>query len=98
MANLCTALAAARPVTACFVCITGKSSAIQLRTGQNIVHIGIIAPAVDYLAVFIERCLFVEVIVIPVQVLYVPGHQNAFGIIPGSLSDAVAGIYRFVRA
>src|SRR5215468_1216096 len=87
------ALAAARPVLAGVVFGIGEGGAVGLRAREDIVHVGRVAAAVDDGAFLGEVVLFREVIG-AVQLGHVLGDDDAFGILPRALADAVARIDR----
>jgi len=67
MADLGTALASTRPVsTGRIGGIACQSRAIQLRPGQNVMSVGLVASAIDNLALFREGCLLGEIILVSV--------------------------------
>src|SRR5215212_7176730 len=70
-----------------------KGRAIRLRAGQDVMHVGIIAPAVDWIALLGQRRLLVQVVVGAMKVRNILGDHDAFRILPGSASDAVTRVY-----
>src|SRR5436305_8827449 len=82
-----------RPVAAGLVAFRSERRAVRLRAGQNVVHVGIVAAAVDDFALLVERRLLADV-VLPVQLDDVLGDDDALGVLPRTLADAVARIDR----
>ena len=64
MAYLGTTITVAGPILAGFVLIARKRCSVQLRTGQDVVPVGTVPPAVDHLAHFIQLSLLVEIVVL----------------------------------
>src|SRR5262245_22092912 len=71
---------------------TRQRCAVQLRAGQDIVAIGIVSSSVDYVALFGKRCLLAEIVLVTVEIGHVFRNPDPFGVIPGALPDAVAGM------
>src|SRR4030095_2043006 len=90
-------LAAARPVATGHIIATSKRPTICLRAGQDIVHIRGVAPAIDGLALLGQGRLLVE-IVRAVEFVHIFGNDHTFGIFPGPLPDAIAGVDRGLTA
>src|SRR4051794_7790365 len=80
-----------RPVAAGLVAFRSERRAVGLRAGQNVVHVGIVAEAVDDFALLVERGLLGQV-VLAVQLGDVLGNDHALGVLPWALADAVARI------
>src|SRR6185295_20140130 len=59
-----------------------------------VVTVGRVATAVDHLALLAERSLLAEIVVGAVQVVDRLGDHDAFGILPGTVADAVARVDR----
>ncbi len=105
MAELGGACAAARPVGARVVGAVGKRLAVWLRARQHIVLVGIVSDAVDHCALFIE-CRLLEKIAaetrkfecVTVQVGDTLSYRRSFGVVPRTLSDAVARIHGWLIA
>jgi hypothetical protein len=70
-----------------------EGGAVRLRAGQNVVHVGIVAAAVDDAALLVERRLLGQ-IVLAVQLGDVLGDGDALGVLPWALADAIARIDR----
>ncbi len=84
-------LGAARPIAAGFVLPGRERSAIRLRASERIVLIGIVAAAINDVAPLGQRCLLGEMVV-PVQLVAIPGDDGAFGVLPGAAAYAVARV------
>src|SRR5262245_27338499 len=89
MADHGRALRAARPVLAGAVVAAGKGGAVGLRSRQHVVTVRRIAGAVDHLALLGKRGLLAEIVAGAVQVGDVLGDDDAFGVLPRALADAV---------
>src|ERR1700730_6558036 len=86
------ALRAARPVLAGAVVSGRERRTVGLRSRQHVMPVRGIAAAVDDVALLAQRGLFGQVVG-AVQLGDIPGDHDAFGILPGSLADAVARIH-----
>jgi hypothetical protein len=58
------------------------------------VHIRFVAARVDGLAFFAKRGLFVDLIVVAVQIVDIFGDDDSFGVLPRTFADAVTGVNR----
>src|SRR6185312_1731715 len=87
------ALRAARPVLAGAVLIASEGRAVGLRAREDIVAVRCVAATVDDLALLRQRRLLGEV-VLAVQVGDVLGDDDALGVGPGALADAVLRVHR----
>src|SRR3989337_4501240 len=90
--------AAPRPVAAGRVRVTGHCATVGRRAGENVVLVYGIAASWNDVPPFSERSLLVEIVVRAVQVIYTLRDDDAGGISPWSLSDAIARIHRGGRA
>src|SRR5215831_15447372 len=95
MAEHRNALGTACPVLASAIVGARERSTIRLRTGKHVMPGGRIANAVDAVTLLGQRRLLVE-IVCAVKLSNIVSNDYAFGVLPGSLADAVACIYRAV--
>src|SRR3989442_2447228 len=86
-------LAALRPVAACTILTGRERGAVRLGAGQDVVHIRRVATPVDHLTLLGQRRLLADV-VLAVQLGHVPGDDDALGVDPGALTDAVARVDR----
>src|ERR1700737_1659272 len=86
------ALRAARPVLAGAVVSGRERRAVGLRSRQHVMAVRRIAAAVYDVALLAQRGLFGQVVG-AVQLGDIPGDHDAFGILPGSLADAVARVH-----
>ena len=82
---------AARPIAAGHIFGGRERAAVGLGAGEDVVHIRFVAAAVDGLAFFAQRGLFVE-IVFAVQLVGIFRDDDAFGILSRPASDAVARV------
>src|SRR6266478_3416305 len=105
MSELRGACAAARPVVARMVGAIDKCLAIRLRAGQHVVPIRIDSHAVDHFALLIQRRLLEQITTktrefdcVTVQIGEILSYRCSFGVVPGTLSDAVAGIHGWLIA
>src|SRR5438309_313373 len=87
------ALAALGPVAAGAILTGRERGVVGLRAGQDVVHVGSVAPAVDGLTLLGQRRLLVDV-VRAVQLGHVLGHDDALGVLPGAAPDPVARVDR----
>ncbi len=71
---------------------------IQGGAGQNVVLIWRITPAVDNVAILSHRTLLAQVHEFAVQLIQVLCHHYSIGVVPGSKTDAVAGIDGWLAA
>ncbi len=92
MADLRGALAAARPVPTRGVGVGGEGGAVGLGAREDVVAVGRIAAAVHDFALLVERVLLAELVVVAVQVGDVLCDHDAFRVVPGAATDAVAGV------
>src|SRR5262245_45380615 len=83
----------AGPVAAGRVGAGREAAAIHGRAGEHVVLVGIIAAAVDLVAVLVERGLLVDVVVVAVQVIDIFRNRHALGVAPGAVADAVARVH-----
>jgi len=58
---------------------------------QNVVHVGLVATAIHLFALFIERCVLVEIIAV-VQFGNILGYHFALGVGPWPRTNAVLGV------
>jgi hypothetical protein len=94
---------AARPVGAGGIdCITRQCLAVRVRPGQDIMLVGLIASAVDRLALFVKREFLVNAVTValnvPMQIGYILSDDGSFGIVPGTIANAIAGVHRRLTA
>src|SRR5688572_21833215 len=93
------ARAVARPI------VTGSDrraaqqhASVRVRPGKDVVLVGRIAATFDGIALLIERGLFVDVVAIAMNVAMQLGNvarnQVTLSIVPRTIADAVAGVYR----
>src|SRR5690606_17956700 len=87
------AAAAARPVAAGAILGTGEGRPVRLRTGEDVVAIGGVAPTVDHLALLRQGRLLADRVG-PMQLLQVLGDDLALRVLPRSLADAITRIDR----
>src|SRR5262244_917738 len=85
------ALAALGPVAARPVLAGRERGAVRLRAGQDVVHVGRVAAAVDRGALLGQRGLLADA-VLAVELGDVLGDHLALGILPRALSDPIARI------
>src|SRR5215469_15309809 len=88
----CTALGAARPIAAGAVVACRERAAVRLRAGQQVVAIGCEADARDHSAVFGQRGLRTELVVVAVQIVDVLRHDLTLEVLPWTGADAIARI------
>src|SRR5262249_43923561 len=88
------ALRAARPVLAGAIRLGPERGAVRLRSRQHVVTVRLVADAVADLAFFSDIRLLGEIIAGAVQIGDVLGDNDAFGVLPWSLADAVARVHR----
>jgi hypothetical protein len=91
------AFAAAGPVTAGHVLFAAEGAAVGLRTGQDVMEVGLIGAAVDLVALLRQRGFLVQIIG-PVQGFHVLRDHDALGVLPWAAADAVARIDRRAHA
>ena len=92
MTHLSAALSVACPVLAGPVVIPWEDRAVELRSGQDVVHVGTIAPTLDHQAVFVERALLAQVVVIPVQIVDILGDLDTPRVVPWTAPDPVPSV------
>src|SRR6059058_5360641 len=85
-------LAALRPVAAGAVIAGRERGAVGLRTGQDVVHVGCVATAVDQLPLLGQRRLLGDVVARAVQLSEILGDDGALGVLPRARADAVARV------
>src|SRR6202040_3112086 len=85
---------AAGPIVARQVDIVGHGATIHAGAGQHVVLVGRIAHPVDDRALLGQAGFLADLVAGAVQVLDAGGDDDAFGILPGTAPDAVAGIDR----
>src|SRR5262249_6236549 len=86
------ALSALGPVAAGAILAGREGAPVGLRPGQDVVAIGVVAAAIDHLALLAQRALLGELVVGAVQVVDVLRDHLAFGVAPRTAADAVARI------
>jgi hypothetical protein len=86
------AFAALGPVAAGAVLGAREGGAVRLRAGEDVVHVGRVAAAVDRLALLAQGGLPVDPVVLAVQVSEVARDHLAPGVLPRAAADAVAGV------
>src|SRR5215831_19070210 len=79
----------ARVILARAVLAGREGTAVGLRAGERVVHVGRVAAAVDDAALLVERCLLGELVVGAVQVVDTGGDDLTLGVGPRTLADAV---------
>src|SRR5690242_19232921 len=94
MADHGSALRAARPVLAGAVVAGGKGGAVGLRSRQHVMAVRRVTAAIDHLALFGKRRLLGEIVVGAVQIGDILGDDDALGVGPRPLADAILGIDR----
>src|SRR3989337_2115649 len=82
------------PVAAGCILAGGTRGAVRQGTGQNVMHVGCVAAAVDFTALLVQGVLLIELVRITMQVSYILRYHDPFRVVPGSLADPVPGIYR----
>jgi len=82
----------AGPITAGHVFTPRERATIGLRAGEDVVHVRFVAACVDGLALLAEPGLFVDLIVVAVQIVDVFRDDDAFGVLPGPFTDAITGV------
>src|SRR5713101_2123750 len=92
MPDLRASITAASPVPASLVAGGRENCSVELGTGQDVVLIGIVPAAVKHLALLTDRCLFLEIVRVAVQIFHALRHHHAFSVVPRTLSDPVARI------
>src|SRR5262249_5844651 len=93
MAEHRSALGAACPVLASAIVGARERSTVRLRTGKHVMPGGRFTHAIDAVTLLGQRRLLVE-IVRGVKLGNIVSNDYAFGVLPRSLADAVACIYR----
>src|SRR5688572_28169446 len=81
---------AAAPVVARAVLVAVERRAIGLRTGQYVVHVGLVAATVYFVPFLCERGVLVDLVVRTVQVVDIARDDDALCILPRTFADAVA--------
>ena len=81
------------PPAAAEVLAGGERRPVRLGAGQDVVHVGAVAPRVDHLALLVERGLLAD-FVLAVQLGHVLGDEGALDVVPGALADAVPRVLR----
>ncbi|MCY1437422.1 hypothetical protein D9M71_535830 [compost metagenome] len=93
VADLGDTFATVGPVAARVVGAIGECRAVGLRAGQHVVHVGLVAAALDLLPVLIQSGLLVQV-VLAVQLREILGDDHALGVLPRPVADAITGVHR----
>src|SRR5215470_10815163 len=91
MADLRGAIVVPRPIAAGRVCAGREAAALHRRAGEHVVHVGRVAATIDGFAALSQCRLLVDVVA-GVQLIEILRDGDAFGVLPGSLSNAIAGI------
>src|SRR5262245_56344003 len=86
------AFSTARPVLARAVLARRKRGAVRLTSGEDVVHVRLIAAPVDGLPLLRERALFVDLVVRAVQVVDARGDRLALRVLPGAAPDTIARV------
>src|SRR5262245_54602437 len=87
------ALSALGPVAARTIVAGRERGTVGLRAGQDVVHVGRVAAAVDGLALLGQRGLLVD-LVLAVELGHVLGDDDALGVLPRAAADPVARVDR----
>src|SRR5688500_3013335 len=82
VSDLCAAFAAARPVRARVVLAVSERGAIELRSGENVVLVRLVAATVDNLSLLRHRILLAQFVVGAVQIVDVFRDHYALGVVP----------------
>src|SRR5262245_56991177 len=77
----------ARPVAA--VGGSHRKSAVQVRSGQDVVRVWIVAASVDGASLFGQRVLLGEFVLIAVQHVDILRHDDALHVLPWTTADAI---------
>ena len=93
----CDAGTAAGPVLTGKIHVRGKGTAVLVGAGQDVVHVGRVAPHFDWLALFVESIGLFDLVVVAVEIGDARCDNNTFGILPWTIPDTVTRINR-VRA
>ena len=75
--------------------ITCESGAIGPRTGKHVVFVGLFRAAIHKLSLFVHCRVFGKVIVSGVEFFQVLGDHDAFGILPRTSTNSIAGVGSF---
>src|SRR5204863_4355938 len=92
------AVAALRPVAAGGVAARGGEAPRRIGPGEDVVLVRRVAAALDRLALLGQRRLLGDVGVLRMQVVQVLRHDDALGIAPRALADAIARAHAGVAA
>lgn len=88
--NIGGSFAIARPVIA-----VGRShweSAVHIRAGQDVVRVGIISASVDRCALFRDRVLLGELVLVTVEVVDVGRYDDTFHVLPRTAADSIPSV------
>src|SRR5262245_61597797 len=88
----CDAGTAANPVLTGKIHVRGKGTAVLVGAGQDVVHVGRVAPHFDWLALFVESIVLVDLVVVAVEISDVRCDSNTFGVLPWTIPDTVTRI------
>src|SRR6185503_21248355 len=86
------AVTVARPVLARGVRGPWRQRPVQLRAGQDVMGIRIVAAAVDDRALFRERILFRQLILVAVEIGDTLRDRHTFGVVPRTGADSIARV------
>ena len=87
-------LTALCPVAAGAVVARRERIAIGLRPGQDVVHVGCVATAVDHFPLLAQRGLLGDLVVGAVKLSDIVRDDRALGVLPRAGADAVARVDR----
>ena len=91
VANNGRAFAFACPVAAGCVTTSRRKVPVRIRSGQDVMFVGLRTPPVDLIAVLIKASLEADVDAVAVQVINVFRNHNARGIVPRTRADPIPG-------
>jgi hypothetical protein len=81
------------PVPASHIVTRRIGRPVELRAGQNVVLVRLIAASVDPVTFFVHRSFLVEIVAVRVQVGDVVRDLHSLSVVPRTLADAIARIH-----
>src|SRR5215831_4889933 len=81
------------PIPASHVLACRIGHAVELRTGQNVVLVRLVAASVHLVPFFVQRSFLVDIDLVRVQAGDVIRDLHSLGVVPGTFANAITGIH-----
>ena len=93
MADESATFTVASPIPAGTVIAPSGCSAVELRAGQNVVHVWVVATPVGYFTLFVQLSFFCEIVAVTVEVINVLSDSYAVVVVPRTRPDSVTSVF-----